>query len=149
MREQLTVEATGPADIAVAFSQLLRAAGLSVPTSCTNTYAEALCATGITDRDTTYWAGRATLVRHPEDVAMHDCGFAVFFEQLRSGPGDDGPAETVSITIAVDTDDTDDAAGDDQGDPSDDVIELRFSSHRDPAQQGLRHLFVRRTDPGP
>ncbi len=149
MREQLTVAATGPADIAVAFSQILRAAGLSVPTSCTNTYAEALCATGITDRDTTYWAGRATLVRHPEDVAMYDRAFAVFFEQLRSGPGDDGPTETVSITIAVDTDDTDDATGERRGRPIRRRDRTAVLVHRDPAQQGLRHLFVRRTDPGP
>jgi uncharacterized protein with von Willebrand factor type A (vWA) domain len=128
MREQLRVAATSPADIAVAFSQILRGSGLSVPTSCTHTYAEALCATGITDRDTTYWAGRATLVRHPEDIAVYDRAFAVFFEQLPSGPGDDGPTETVSITIAVDTDDADETTGDDHGDASDDVIELRFSS---------------------
>ncbi|HYN32289.1 MAG TPA: VWA domain-containing protein [Ilumatobacteraceae bacterium] len=122
------VTAAGPAHIAVAFSQILRGVGLSVPTSCTNTYAEALCATGITDRDTTYWAGRATLVRHPEDVAMYDRAFAVFFERLLSGPDDDGPTETVSIAIAVDTDDADDGTGDDEGDTCDDVLELRFSS---------------------
>ena len=118
-----------PADIAVAFSQILRGVGLSVPTSCTNTYAEALCATGLTDRDTTYWVGRATLVRHPEDIAMYDRAFAVFFEQLRSAPGNDEPTETVSLTIAVDTgdaDDADDATAGDQNDPS--VIELRFST---------------------
>ncbi len=83
---------------------------------------------GITDRDATYWAGRATLVRHPEDIAMYDRAFAVFFDQFRSAPSDDGPTETVSITIAVDTDDADDSSGDDQGDPSDEVIELRFST---------------------
>jgi hypothetical protein len=122
------VTTTGPADIAVAFSQILRGVGLSVPTSCTNTYAEALCATGITDRDATYWAGRATLVRHPEDIALYDRAFAVFFEQLRSAPGDDAPTETLSVTIAVDSDDADDAVGDDEGHPSDEVIELRFSA---------------------
>ena len=121
------VTATGPADIAVAFGQILRGVGLNVPTSCTNTYAEALCATGITDRDTTYWAGRATLVRHPEDIALYDRAFAVFFEQLRSAT-DDGPPETVSVTIAVDTDESEDGTGDGDNDPSDDVIELRFST---------------------
>ena len=121
------VTATGPADIAVAFSQILRGVGLNVPTSCTNTYAEALCATGITDRDTTYWAGRATLVRHPEDIALYDRAFAVFFEQLRSAP-DDGPPETVSVTIAVDADESEDGAGAGNDDPSDEVIELRFST---------------------
>jgi uncharacterized protein len=119
---------TGPAEIAVAFGQILRGVGLTVPTSCTNTFAEALCATGIEDRDTTYWAGRATLVRRPEDIALYDRAFAVFFEQLRSGSDDDGPPDVVSVTIAVDSDDD---AGDDSSDASDasdDVIELRFST---------------------
>ena len=38
--------AASPADIAVAFTQVLRGLGLSVPTSCTHTFAAALCATG-------------------------------------------------------------------------------------------------------
>ena len=54
--------ASGPAEIAVAFTQILRGVGLGVPISCTHTFAEALCATGIAERHATYWAGRATLV---------------------------------------------------------------------------------------
>lgn len=118
---------TGPAEIAVAFSQILRGLGLTVPTSCTNTFAEALCATGIDDRDTTYWAGRATLVRRPEDIALYDRAFAVFFERLRSR-SDDEPTEMVSVTIAVDSDDADADGSGDSGEASDDVIELRFST---------------------
>ncbi len=119
---------SGPAEIAVAFGQILRGLGLTVPTSCTNTFAEALCATGIDDRDTTYWAGRATLVRRPEDIALYDRAFAVFFERLRSDSDDDGATETVSVTIAVDSDDDDADGGGDSDDASDDVIELRFST---------------------
>lgn len=119
-----------PADIAVAFGQILRGVGLSVPTSCTNTFAEALCATGLDDRDATYWAGRATLVRRPEDIALYDRAFAVFFEQRRGGPDELAP-EPLSISIALDTDDdaADDDDDDDDGGASDDeVIELRFST---------------------
>jgi uncharacterized protein with von Willebrand factor type A (vWA) domain len=120
-----------PAEIAVAFSQILRGVGLSVPTSCTHTFAEALCATGITDRDATYWAGRATLVRRPEDIALYDRAFAVFFERLDAA-GDDGTdPDALSIALAVDIDDheddDDDAEGDD-GETADDVLELRFST---------------------
>ncbi len=86
------VSTAGPADIAVAFSQILRGVGLNVPISCTNTFAEALCATGVGTRDTTYWAGRATLVRRPEDIALYDRAFAVFFEQLQ-GVDVDGDRE--------------------------------------------------------
>jgi uncharacterized protein with von Willebrand factor type A (vWA) domain len=123
----------GPAEIAVAFSQLLRGVGVNVPTSCTHAYAEALCATGLGDRDTTYWAGRATLIRRPEDIVLYDRAFAVFFDRLAGTPAADDPAETVSITIAVDSDDTDDGTHP-PAPPSDDVIELRFST-----TETLRH----------
>jgi uncharacterized protein with von Willebrand factor type A (vWA) domain len=125
--------AASPADIAVAFTQILRGLGLSVPTSCTHTFAAALCSTGLDDRDTTYWAGRATLVRRMEDIALYDRAFAVFFEGRRSNGGDDGDDEPLSITIAVDTDDDSADDGDAEG-GDDEVIELRFS-----ATEILRH----------
>lgn len=123
-----------PAEIAVAFSQVLRGAGLSVPTSCTTTYAEALRATGITARDDTYWAGRATLVRHPEDIPVYDRAFAVFFEQRAGAAGDAPEPETISVTIAVDDDDAGEDDGGESTDRDDETIELRFS-----ATEVLRH----------
>ncbi len=125
---------TTPAEIAVAFTQVLRGLGLSVPTSCTHTFAAALCATGLDDRDTTYWAGRATLVRRTEDIALYDRAFAVFFEGRRSNGRDDAVDEPLSITIAVDTDDDSADGDDDPADGDDEVIELRFS-----ATEVLRH----------
>ncbi len=125
-----------PAEIAVAFTRLLRSAGLSVPTSCTHTFAEALCELGLHERDRVYWAGRATLARRPEAIDVYDRAFKVFFEDRRGDGGDDEP-EPVSITIAVDADDAaeddrdDEAAGEASDDP---VIELRFS-----ATEVLRH----------
>ena len=118
-----------PADIAVAFTRVLRGAGLSVPTSCTHTFAEALCAVGLNDRDAVYWSGRATLARQPEDIGMFDRAFAVFFEGRRSD-GDLEEAEQVSITIAVDAgDDGDKQADNSELDVSDDpTIQLRFSA---------------------
>jgi uncharacterized protein len=97
-----------PADIAVAFTQILRGLGVNVPTSSTHTFAAALCATGLGERDTTYWVGRSTLIRRMEDIALYDRAFAVFFEGHRS-TGVDDVAEALSITIAVDSDDGDDA----------------------------------------
>jgi uncharacterized protein with von Willebrand factor type A (vWA) domain len=124
-----------PARIAVGFTRVLRGAGLRVPTSSTHTFAEALCAVGLDDRDGVYWSGRATLARNPEDIEVYDRAFAVFFEQ-RAGDGSaDDETEEITITIAVDTDDD---GGDDDGDlgePNDDpTIELRFS-----ASEVLRH----------
>jgi uncharacterized protein with von Willebrand factor type A (vWA) domain len=115
-------------EIAVAFTRLLRGAGLTVPTSSTIAFGEALACTGLDERDTVYWAGRATLVRRPEDHDVYDRAFAVFFDH-RSPSGDAAPEpEPLTITLAVD-------AGDDEGesppaaDPTDDpTIELRFSS---------------------
>ena len=126
--------ATSPAEIAVAFTQLLRGLGLSVPTSCTHTFAEALCATGLGDRDTTYWAGRSTLVRRMEDIALYDRAFAVFFEGRRSAGADEPIEEPLSITIAVDTEDDSSDTEESGTAADDDVIELRFS-----ATEVLRH----------
>ncbi len=123
-----------PAEIAVAFSQLLRGLGLSVPTSCTNTFAQALAATGIAGRDNAYWAGRATLVRRPEDIEPFDRAFAVFFERRTASAADEQDTETVSVTIAVDADDDDNHDDDGAAGGDDDVIELRFS-----ATEVLRH----------
>ncbi len=127
--------AASPADIAVVFTQVLRGLGLSVPTSCTHTFAAALCEVGLGDRDTTYWAGRSTLVRRMEDIALYDRAFAVFFEGRRSD-GLDAPVEERTVTIAVDADDDANGDGDDGQDDGDDdeVIELRFS-----ATEILRH----------
>jgi uncharacterized protein with von Willebrand factor type A (vWA) domain len=122
-----------PADIAVAFSQILRGVGVNVPTSCTHTFVEALCATGLGERTTTYWAGRATLVRRAEDIALYDRAFAVFFEDRRSD-GSDDDEQPLSITIAVDAGDEQADGGDSEHDADDDVIELRFS-----ATEVLRH----------
>jgi uncharacterized protein with von Willebrand factor type A (vWA) domain len=138
-----------PAEIAVAFSRVLRGAGLAVPISCTHSYAEALCAVGIDDRDATYWAGRATLVRRPEDIDLFNRAFAVFFEDRRSSGLADDEEEPLSITIAVDVEDeSDDDDGPDSADANDDpTIELRFSStevlrHKDFAQYSPDELVL-------
>jgi uncharacterized protein with von Willebrand factor type A (vWA) domain len=67
------------ARLAVVFARVLRAAGMSVPVESTTTYAEALGAVGVDHPDHVYWAGRATLVRRPEDVETYDQAFAAFF----------------------------------------------------------------------
>lgn len=119
------------AEIAVAFSRVLRGVGMRVPTSSTHTFADALCAVGLEDRDATYWSGRATLVRRPEDIAMYDRAFAVFFEQRQGADGEPAEAEeSTTVTMAIDSDDDD---GTDDGPESADAddeetIELRFST---------------------
>ena len=120
-------------EIAVAFSRVLRGAGLAVPTSSTIAFGEALAVTGLEDRDTTFWAGRTTLVRRPEDHDLFDRAFTVFWEHAAAGRLDSFEDEPLHITLAVDddSDDEDDEDDDrpDQADGSDDhAIELRFSA---------------------
>jgi hypothetical protein len=115
-------------EIAVAFSRVLRGAGLAVPTSSTIAFAEALTCTGLDDRDATYWAGRATLVRRPEDHELFDRAFVVFWEHARVGELETLDDDPVTVTLAID-DDSLDGDDPDAGEASDDpVIELRFSA---------------------
>ncbi len=132
------MSATGTRDageIAVAFSRVLRGAGITVPTSSTIAFGEALAVTGLDDRDTTYWAGRTTLLRCPEDQEIYDRAFRVFWEHTSAHPDALDEDETLHVTLAVDDDGDDDHEGPDRAEASDDpVIELRFS-----ATEVLRH----------
>jgi hypothetical protein len=116
-------------ELAVAFTRLLRGAGVRVPTSSTIAFGEALAVTGLADRDTTYWAGQATLVHRPEDRELFDRAFKVFWEHA-TGAAPPPEEEPVRITLAVD-----DAGDEDDGpehapaaDGDDHTIELRFSA---------------------
>jgi uncharacterized protein with von Willebrand factor type A (vWA) domain len=70
---------TGADRMAVTFSRLLRAQGLVVPVGAVTTYAAALGALGLDRRESVYWAGRATLLRRPEDLVVYDRSFAAFW----------------------------------------------------------------------
>ena len=135
-RRGVATARSDPAQIAVAFTRILRGAGLRVPTSCTHTFASALDAVGLHARDGVYWAGRASLVRRPEDIGIYDRAFAVFFDHRDATDPDDEAVEQIDITIAMDSDDEPDTdEGDDSATANDDpTIELRFS-----ATEILRH----------
>ncbi|MEI7752855.1 MAG: VWA domain-containing protein [Actinomycetota bacterium] len=116
--------------MATAFARLLRGLGLSVPIGCVLTFTEALGALGIGERDSVYWAARATLVRRPEDLALFDRAFAVFWE-ARDGESTE-EAESEPQHISIEMDDGDPPDDDDQAnaaDANDDpTIHLRFSA---------------------
>lgn len=115
-------------ELAVAFTRVLRGAGLKVPTSSTITFGEALAIAGLHDRDTTYWVGRTTLVRRPEDREVYDRAFRVFWEHA-TGASAEADEEPLHITLAIDDDSDDGDDGPDEAPPSDDpTIELRFSA---------------------
>ena len=68
--------------LAVGFARVLRGAGLDVPVGTTILFAEALGAVGVSTRDAVYWAGRATLVRRPEDIELYDRCFAAWWDRV-------------------------------------------------------------------
>jgi uncharacterized protein with von Willebrand factor type A (vWA) domain len=114
--------------LAVAFARLLRGLGLAVPIGCVLDFGEALGLVGVDDRDSVYWAGRATLVHRPEDIALYDRAFAVFWERRGGSAGAPDVTEPLRITLAVD-DDSDDGGDSDQAEASDDpMLQLRFSA---------------------
>ena len=79
------VAPTSPVRMAVAFVRMLRRAGLGVPVGSALAYSEALAATGVEERSRVYWAGRATLVRRPEDFPVYDRIFAAFWAGRERG----------------------------------------------------------------
>lgn len=113
----------------MAFGRVLRGAGLGVPMSSTIAFADALARTGLADREHTYWAGRATLVRRPEDHLVYDRAFAIFWEHVEASGLPHPDEEPATVTLAIDDDSADADAAPDPADASDDpVIELRFSA---------------------
>jgi uncharacterized protein len=114
--------------LAVAFTRVLRGAGLTVPIGSVLAFTEALAEVGFGQRDSVYWAGRATLVRKPEDIGLYDRAFKVFWDRRQPGPTEEQPPP-VKITIAIDSgEDEDKESGDDDAEPNDDpTIQLRFS----------------------
>ena len=87
--------------MAVAFARVLRGTGLSIPVGSVIDYARALTAVGLTRPARVYWAGRATLVTRPEDVAMYDRAFTAFYTgawlELRTAP------PPIEVVLALDT----------------------------------------------
>ena len=117
-----------PVRVASAFASVLRAAGLVVPLSTVITYAEALGVLGLLTKSDVYWAGRAALVRRPEDIAVYDRSFSAFWLD-RAGMS----LETVNIEVPIilAVDDPDDE-GDDHdpadSDASEEIQTVRFSA---------------------
>lgn len=104
----------------VGFVDLLRRAGLAVPLGSTLDFGRALAEIGISTRSGVYWAGRATLVRRPEDVGTYDEAFERHW--MSAAAGSVAVAEQPTITLLLDVPedaavpDVDDGASDGDGD---------------------------------
>ena len=83
--------------VAVAFARVVRSAGLDVTVGNVTAFVEALDAVGVARRASVYWAGRATLVRCPEDSVTYDRAFHAFW-----GGGADTSAAPLPLEARVD-----------------------------------------------
>jgi uncharacterized protein with von Willebrand factor type A (vWA) domain len=116
----------------VGFSRLLRGAGVDVTTGSTVLFAQALAALGAASPGAVYWAGRATLVHRPEDVAQYDDAFAAFWLGERQSV-DAATEDAQVVTLALDAPGDGGAAADTE-DGDGPVLAVRWS----PAEV-LRH----------
>ena len=66
-------------------ARTLRGLGVATPPDASVAYAAALAEVGVARRSSAYWAGRATLVRRPEDIPAYDRAFAAVFEGILPG----------------------------------------------------------------
>ncbi|MGI9607372.1 MAG: vWA domain-containing protein [Acidimicrobiales bacterium] len=110
--------------VVAGFVHALRSGGLTVPVSASVQFRSALDAVGMRRGDDVYWAGRATLVSRPEDIAMYDAMFLAFFHNDSSGFKVRFEDEPESASLATDEGD-DDGSGEGS---DDDVVALRYSA---------------------
>src|SRR5215831_10908117 len=66
-------------EVLVGFARELRGAGVTVGTGDVLTYCQATATLDPTDLVDVYWAGRATLVSKPDDIADYDETFRRYF----------------------------------------------------------------------
>ena len=121
--------------VAVAFARFLRAEGLDVPMSATLSYVDALDTVGIASRDAVYWAGRATIVRRPEDIPLYDTVFDAFWMRGRYESREERAPDQVTIPTHDGADDSAARDGADSGYatttvPCPSPISVRASSSR-------------------
>lgn len=120
----------GPARIVAGFARALRSVGVAVPTGSAILYSEALSLVGLEDPEHVYWAGRATLVRRPEDFDIYDRVFSSFWTDITAMPLSREWAQPVTLAVDDDDDDADDAGEGDRGDDPQggEVKALRWSA---------------------
>lgn len=137
---------SGPERIAVVFARILREAGLTAPLDSVLTFIASLEQLGIDNRNNVYWAGRASLVRRPEDISLYDRAFSVFWEH-RETPEYFDDEEQLRVSVVLDDEDADSAG---VAQPSDDpTITVRFSgvenlTHKDFASYSDDELDIAR-----
>ena len=115
-----------PDRVAVGFVWALRDVGLDVPTGATVAFARALAAVGVARPERVYWAGRATLVRRPEDALAYDQVFAAYFGGAGAAVAGEPVVRTVELQVDADAED-DGSSLDEGAGPEGDTQALRWS----------------------
>lgn len=97
--------------LAVTFARRLRAEEIAVPTDSVALFVSALSQLDPADRDSLYWAGRAALVKRPEDIDTFDRVFrSVWLHQPSDVPPDATiPEERVGVDDSPEPETEDDA----------------------------------------
>ena len=110
----------------VAFTRLLRNAGVPVTPDRTATYLRALREVDLASEVAMYWAGRLTLCSDPDDVARYDQAFHAWFssDPREQRMGRAAPPKPRTSTIAALS--SPERSGD--GEDSEDVPELRVAA---------------------
>jgi uncharacterized protein with von Willebrand factor type A (vWA) domain len=112
--------------MAVAFARVLRGTGVDVPVGRAVTFARALALVGLDRSGPVYWAGRTTLLGRPEDIGAYDRAFDAFWRG-RFGV-DLRRAQPVELTLVLDTEEEDAAAGEEEPvEPEGQTVTVRWS----------------------
>jgi len=113
------LDRASPTRSVVQFCRTLRSEGLSVSVPDTLTYIQALGVVGVRETHRVYWAGRATLVRRPEDIDLYDRVFSSFWRD-----GEHSSARPAVVVPAADRQvaDVDEGSAEEGGERS-----LRYS----------------------
>lgn len=111
--------------MAVGFARVLSGAGVPEPPGTVVGFVEALGAVGMAEREPVYWAGRATLVRRPEDIATYDRVFESFWmDRATWAPP---PPAGASMTVAFDDPSSSSSAPSSSEAGDDPVVAVRYS----------------------
>jgi uncharacterized protein with von Willebrand factor type A (vWA) domain len=121
-----TMTSEGDATFALSMVARCRREGLELSTADALAYAEALGVLGPTGLGELYWAGRATLVRRPEDRDAYDVAFG---DLLAATVGMGTPVAAVTtLEVVVDDDGEGGSADDQEVESRPDRHQVRFSA---------------------
>ena len=117
---------TGAERVAVLFTRAVRHEGLTPAVGSVITFVQALSEVDPTKAAAVYWAGRATLVHRPEDIAAYNRAFSGFWTGMTGEK--ETPANILTVTLAFD--DEEEKDDDTDGEPEETegpVLKVRWS----------------------